>query len=358
METPKHQEIKLVNEGAYGCIFSPGINCKGKKEQDGYLTKVQEKSYSLTNEITIGKQITTTIPIYEYYYSPIIQHCDLNLSYINQSEQSEIEKCKIIQQKTPTMFESTKIRNAGKQNIQEYLYNQSIEKTIETFSYLCMSIQKLQQTINIIHNDIKSNNIIYNEENHIPIIIDFGISYSYKDKTNLYNIFYTDYYYVYWCIEIYIVSFITQKIIPEEKLQNQTTEEEFISLSDEFIKKNFIDNTLLNNDEINQFKENYKRFYSMFLNQSWEYVLNQLWNTTDSYCMTWDYYSLAITYYIILLERLKTPPNIQPPNIQPPNNQLKNSFHDLLINIILCSPHERQSYIEKINVGTTEIPKS
>ena len=40
----KDDSIHLINEGAYGCIFHPGISCRGTKENRNYITKIQKKN--------------------------------------------------------------------------------------------------------------------------------------------------------------------------------------------------------------------------------------------------------------------------------------------------------------------------
>ena len=39
----KENDVKLLNQGTYGCIFRPGIECSGKHlTSNSYITKIQK----------------------------------------------------------------------------------------------------------------------------------------------------------------------------------------------------------------------------------------------------------------------------------------------------------------------------
>ena len=55
---------KLLAEGGYGCVFSPGINCNGSMmTTKKYVSKIQPFDKSAKNEIEIGKIIKLKIII-------------------------------------------------------------------------------------------------------------------------------------------------------------------------------------------------------------------------------------------------------------------------------------------------------
>ena len=40
-------ELKLINQGSYGCVFKPGFTCSGKVENnEKYITKIQKRKTS------------------------------------------------------------------------------------------------------------------------------------------------------------------------------------------------------------------------------------------------------------------------------------------------------------------------
>ena len=47
--------MDFFKEGAFGCVFRPGINCLGKTEEMKYITKIQMDENTSENEINIGK---------------------------------------------------------------------------------------------------------------------------------------------------------------------------------------------------------------------------------------------------------------------------------------------------------------
>ena len=82
---------KFLNEGAYGCVYRPGVQCNGKKMSNKYISKIQKKKGRTENEPIIGKKLKDTIPYYERYFAPAIDSCPVNLSYINQKERNKCQ---------------------------------------------------------------------------------------------------------------------------------------------------------------------------------------------------------------------------------------------------------------------------
>jgi len=62
--------VDLINQGSYGCIFRPGLNCKGKTMNKKYITKVQKSANTSQKETKLGKKIKT-IENYDDYFAPI-----------------------------------------------------------------------------------------------------------------------------------------------------------------------------------------------------------------------------------------------------------------------------------------------
>lgn len=56
-EDGESESIALLNEGAYGCIFYPGIRCDGKIENRRYITKIQKKTHVTDNEYDVSRRI-------------------------------------------------------------------------------------------------------------------------------------------------------------------------------------------------------------------------------------------------------------------------------------------------------------
>jgi hypothetical protein len=145
---------------------------------------------------------------------------------------------------------------------------------------------------------------MYDKENNSPIIIDFGISYLttdiVPDKYN--NIFYTDQYYPYWCIEIHVLSYIEQiirrtanlsDIITQEKMDNVINS--YIGNLSIFISKHGIP---FKEEETQLLNQNMRTYFSSYVNnKTWEELFDAL--IQPEIYSSWDNYSLAITYLII-----------------------------------------------------------
>ena len=393
-------EIELLNQGAFGCVYRPNIECDGSIGDKRYVTKVQIQGEELKNELYIGS-IVKTIHNYEYYYAPLLSSCEVSISTIGEQER---EKCKIISgpMETPLEnFTSTKIRYVGNKNILEYFsslvkkyphnnqpkelqdgkpyYNIQdifIKKMYKNFYHGIKGIQKLQEK-NIVHYDVKEKNIMYDELNQSQIFIDFGLSLDFNKtykKEDYQNLFYSESYYPYWCIDIYIISFIVQNFYYVEKktqnmdisqqgtstikggettidsVQSQTPQtqelteiinEEILQIIiTEYINKkiNLIKNLKLDitKDEIEIFRKKITDFTNPYIGKSWDELFNFL--VKKEIYNTWDVFSLALTYMIISKEL----------NFNLYRNDLSEKCFQMWKSIVLASPPERKNVEQTI----------
>ena len=220
---------KFLDEGAYGCVYHPGVQCNGKKLPTKYISKIQKKQDRTEYEPQIGKKLKAAIPYYERYFAPAIDACPVNLSSIKQKERS---KCNVLTKHnannannanntnnpTKEAFVSMKIQYVGKHTLGDNFRNHA-EKSPSTFyehlrdayMYLANAIEELRSQ-QIVHFDLKENNVMYSDKLHVPIIIDFGMSFQvsslYSEET-LKKIFFTSYEkYPPWCPDIMCIASI------------------------------------------------------------------------------------------------------------------------------------------------------
>jgi len=147
-----HNEIKLLNQGTYGCVFKPGIDCDGEPDKNiKIISKVQILNTTNQNEINIGKLIMS-IPHYKSYFAPIIKSCPVN---INKLPNNEKEKCKIFNTDTDNntilttpQYITNKIRYVSDKILQTYLENIISKEKKNNEKILC---KILKQTINNIN---------------------------------------------------------------------------------------------------------------------------------------------------------------------------------------------------------------
>tara|TARA_Y100000389_G_C17461454_1_gene522049 strand:+ start:2109 stop:3260 length:1152 start_codon:yes stop_codon:yes gene_type:complete len=204
---------KLLSQGGFGCIYYPGLSCKGKSssKKTKAVTKLQAKGFNTDNEFKIGN-LVKKIPLSKDFFLPVIKTCPIDIRKIDKGLLSE---CKIIKKSTNKYIlmdvayvpnkPFTQIFREGDINKKHFLLTLT-----ETYSYLLLAIKNLVN-IYIVHFDLKAVNILYNSSTKDPQIIDFGISLPIK-KINDNNI--KDYIYIYapeyyvWPLEVHILSFI------------------------------------------------------------------------------------------------------------------------------------------------------
>jgi len=369
LETDDSSKSEFLGEGSYGCVYYPGITCKGKKNKNKTITKIQEINFYSDNEKTNGTYIKTHITNYKKYFSPVTKFCIVTFNTIEKSN-LDIKKCDtlfdeynsranvnygdestLIYNTNPITNPTTNpitnpITNPTINNQYILMYSSYIEGyTIKDFYvkyknqfvfnvlnsiYNTLYAISLLNHICIIYNDLHINNILINLKNFNPIIIDFGLSFNISNCYKL-NKDYIDFQYLkkftfdyredsyHFNIEKRFISFIifnrTENFTSNvfDNNDNNNLVEEAINF---FIADSY--DTLHNNEEIsNYFDTNefvdYKKalteFYYQFLDKN-EYPK---YNTIVKYLLNFvymynDLYSLTINllYLSYLKEYKKT----------------------------------------------------
>jgi len=162
---------ELINQGGFGCIFYPGFNCKGEntKNFQDKVSKLQINDFAGENEIYIGSLIKT-IPNYSLYFLPVISSCSIGLASLNKKY---IEKCKIVSNDDPDylLLELPYIKNISFCQLfsDTFRTNRHLFVTfLDTYQYIVGSIGNLLD-INVIHYDLKEENILYSIKYENPI---------------------------------------------------------------------------------------------------------------------------------------------------------------------------------------------
>lgn len=338
----KAKEVKLINQGAYGCIFYPGINCKGKLESSRFVTKIQKNDKTVKNEIYISKRIMQ-IRGYFRYYSPIIKTCPVK---ITKKLRSEMQQCNVVKEKSGDDARvnldnldivSNKVAYVGANNLRKHLLRKHVPRyasygddpsnrqnkpqnnlpeaqrfvaeLLRTQLYLNRGIEQLIKH-KIVHYDIRYNNIMYSEKLETPVIIDFGLSISIADlsPTTYHRKFYVFDIYPYWCMDIYICSYIFQTITYPIAESKTITRAEIDYIVDSFIYKedpdhigsirvaNDVFNIGVIGNQIDAFIAKWKAFLSPFVGKPWFGLYKELIKSWP----TWDNYSLCVVYLMTL----------------------------------------------------------
>jgi serine/threonine protein kinase len=153
----KQDHIKIISQGAYGCVFKNIDENKNKpKSKEEYIIKIQKKEETSENETLIGKKIMN-IKNYKNYFAPILEIENIN---INLLDDEDLDQCDIIHNnKDPkAKYESEKIKYIGKDTLIKYYMkvlsnNKFINIFIENHIILLESLEKLESA-QIIHYDL------------------------------------------------------------------------------------------------------------------------------------------------------------------------------------------------------------
>jgi serine/threonine protein kinase len=363
----KNIQIKKLSEGAYGCVFRPGIECDGKIMQtDDYITKIQKKkrfsrydNSSITEkEVKIGNKIKK-ITNYADFFAPIVESCPISISKM--SNQGELKKCELIDNemtgnKIPEEFDSNKIKYAGKNSLSDYLLSKKsviLKSFIEKQIDILESLQLLYDS-GVIHFDLKENNIICKDKTGAPVIIDFGLSID-IDELNTYSMeTLGKFFYVYapdygpWCIDICVISYIANKLDATRRLE-KITQPEISNIILEFINTNGAINKLLDSIQKESLKKTLTEYFAPFITKPWKDLVDELLK----YKHTWDNYSLAIIYLFLYYD-------LYLDTYESKLNQLV-EYKALLLSMILLPPPERSpigATIEKIKAMFSNIKKT
>ena len=347
-------KTQFIDEGGYGCVFYPGIDCSGKKEMPRFITKIQKVNDTFKNELKIAKHIRE-IKGYTKYFAPVIKACPVKLT---KSKLGIVRQCnKFADTSKPELespsYISSKIRYVGKQNIGQYInahikQMHSLNKVLQTHIYLLNALDKLNRK-GIIHFDIKYDNIVYDQTLQAPIIIDFGLSI-YKPNLSPANYakeFFVFVPYSYWCIDITICNYIFQVEQYERAHSTEITEAEL-----ERIYANFISGMNREREEHNslfsmelfpesayhEFKEKYTAYFRNYIGKPWFELYEHLIRHSD----TWDNYSLSMVYMLELDEVYKTHPEIYAKIVA------KEKYVNVLQTVLFSMPQERPTFATTI----------
>jgi serine/threonine protein kinase len=336
---------QFLGEGSYGCVYYPGISCKGKKNKKNLVTKIQEINFYSDNEKNNGNYIKTNIKNYNKYFNPVLKYCIVRFNTIKKSN-LDINKCN-------TLFDE--YNSSAKINYDDIIYNsdftnKDVDKAnaiinnqyilmyssyIKNYSFkdfyikhnfefvfsilnhvykLIYSLTLLTQ-VGIVHNDLHINNILINLKNLNPIIIDFGLSFNINDCYKL-NKDYIDFQYIKRFVHDYredgyhiniekrFISFIIYNKtphFPSEIYDNNDTNNISKGAINFFITDAYttIDNNeeirkYFNSDEMSDYKKALEQFYYQFLDKSVypkynsvvKYLLNFVYMYNDLYSLT------------------------------------------------------------------------
>lgn len=282
---------KLLSQGGFGCVFYPGINCDGSSNKDPTIaTKVQKRDFNSQNESEIG-DIISNISGFDMFFLPVVDECAVNIRH---ASNKSLRKCEVIKD-LEDEYVAMDIPYVKQTNLPEMLQTLSskdmILTIVESYRYLLMALDKLVNA-NVVHFDLKLENVLFKKDTTNPRIIDFGISIPIDklDKHNMKEYFYIfspDYYV--WCPQICVIAFLLHETDGELTIEDV---EEIAELHTE-------GNRALNAFS-NEFKDNLKQLLTMELKEyvgvKRDKVIKSMLDTHE----TWDNYSLSVMFLRLL----------------------------------------------------------
>ena len=293
----------VISEGGYGCVFYPKLMCSGKSTSNTkYISKIQKENFFSDNEVYISSLIKE-IPNFENFFNVVLSSCKVSLSKISKNE---ISKCKNTLEgvKSAVLFNLKYINNKNLYSIltnkklliyhltddNTYSAKHNIYIIINTFKMILASLNKL---INhkIIHFDLKPDNILYDTDRNIPIIIDFGISIN-KDKLEPatykkhFYVFFPEYYI--WCLEIHYICYLLH-------VNNSPNEDDINEICNDYVNNNPV-LKMFSANFIQKYKDLCVKSLLQWIGKDHLKVIEKLLQFSD----TWDLYSVSIIYLTII----------------------------------------------------------
>ena len=358
MAKEDNNDIQIIGQGTYGCIYRPNIGCATKvPESRAHLSKIQRLDKTTRNEIAISRLIRT-IPKFATRFAPIIESCPITLGELTESN---VQKCKMMENRQQNQqFVSNKLLFAGKHTLGDYLEkelhhtkkpNQYLKKLVNTHNDLLTSLTMLN-TAGVLHLDLKHNNVMISHKTGRPIIIDFGLSFQ-SDHLSLdkYQTLEAEQYfgietpyYSPWCIEINVLSFISRRLrgkssaldasLASKVIENKDLEDIHTIVQDFVTKHSFLQNKkVVDEPTRNTYIKELSQWVSQIKGKTW----SEAWNYVAKSHATWDNYSASVLY----LTELELADNLKAPETSSVGKYIK-----LMKKVILASPEQRMGPIE------------
>jgi tRNA A-37 threonylcarbamoyl transferase component Bud32 len=199
-------------QGGFGCIFSPALKCKESSERNSnshydndkkdkfvsklietkyakreydYIVKIKKKLEHLPEDVkkylsVDDFTICDPAPLTKGDAMNIESVCDTILSYVSDSK----TKTPVTSQNINDNLDKFKIINMPKLGESLHAYIKNTKLSTKELIFLNNIIIKFVSVVipsmnraGVIHGDLKSANILFSDKIHVPVLIDWGLSY-------------------------------------------------------------------------------------------------------------------------------------------------------------------------------------
>ena len=250
--SPSPSNIRLVGQGGFGCVYYRGFDSTGALLPPQYITKVVRLEKN--QEIDIGR-VVSAMPGYEEFFTTVIETEPVDLAVL---APETVDRCRVIarhmenraaglnasapefqllkQLYVPhvTLLDFVKRRgifmdadgdNSGSGAVAAaYSVPRFMNALISCHEHLLMALARLQHEVEVVHYDIKVQNVVLHAYTKNPVVLDFGLSFSIRDVRNVLESgsgsdadtvlrlkpFFYGYHpdYMAWSIEVHIISYL------------------------------------------------------------------------------------------------------------------------------------------------------
>jgi serine/threonine protein kinase len=330
----------LLEEGGYGCVFHPALNNKGEDmNTEKLVSKLQRNDTSALNEIEISNKVKN-IDGYINHFAPIIKTSGVKISKI---QKDNLKNCSLITNERVTKLINMKMDYVNGIAFINYLVlnkddSNFMNNFISSYTHLLKGLMLLEEN-NIVHLDIKGDNILFNYDSELPIIIDFGLSI---DTTKLeikmdilkkYFYIYAPDYYV-WPLEVHYLCYLLK--------ENHFPSDNELKKIAKAVAKN---NIALNNNFSPAFIKKYETLcYETLLKYETYKNLEKRIEYILKYKHTWDNYALSV-FYLNFFKYFKHEDGYA-------KNDFLVFFSELLLKNIHPDPNKRFTLIHTLQLFT------
>jgi len=337
----------LLDEGGYGCVFHPALNNKGEDmKTDKLVSKLQRFDQSAINELEISK-IVSNIEGFKNHYAPVIKYSNVNISKI---KTDNLKNCSLISNEKINKLINMKMEYINGTAFINYLIenkdnNKFINSIIQSYIHLLKGFNILLNN-NIVHFDVKGDNILFAEDKELPIIIDFGLSIDFNILLNspittkllkkYFYVFAPDYYI--WPLEVHYLCYLLKiNMFPNDSEIKQIAK--VVTKYNIAITKNFSP----------EFQKNYEElcYNQLIVYKNTSKSLNKIVQEILRHYKTWDNYGLSMLF-LNFFKYFKSE-----------NGYIKNDFitffSELLLKNIHPDPNKRLDIVKTWQVFTEYI---
>jgi serine/threonine protein kinase len=257
---------KLLSQGGFVCVYYPGIRCTKPKDDSDvdddmskYVSKLQRANFNSVNEANIGLRVKNN-PIYKYFFLPVVSECPVKMASFSKTNEDLVSKCEVIKD-IDKAYTLMKIPYANNKPIIEEIFDEIRDKKhvvvsmLESYTHLLKAIQ-IMIDMDVIHFDLKSDNVLYDSDMNHANIIDFGLSIpidklpNKNDNDKKYYELMKEYFYLYapeyyvWPIEVHIINYLLHELEEGEDISGiaERISEEYVTTNKglKMLSKSFV----------------------------------------------------------------------------------------------------------------------